>query len=133
MSNHLKSYKQYPPGTLLVTKSYGLFERFWYWLKRKRRPYNVICILPSFAHISMSKYEMWVHDFFVFVPKKPYNKKEQKLLKELVAGCETARDYLTAINVVRPNTVDETADLDQLKNNPYYTKYWLDEEPFSNV
>ena len=49
MGKYLRTYKQYPPGSLLVTKNYSLLKRFWYWIRRKRRPYNFLYILPTKA------------------------------------------------------------------------------------
>lgn len=133
MGKYLRTYKQYPPGTLLVTKNYGLLHRFWYWIRRKRRPYNFLYILPTKADITISKLDLLLNDYFLFIPKKLYNKKEQRQLEVLAGSCKTTEDYFAVINIVRPNTIDDNKDLDQLKDNPYYTKYWLDEEPFQNV
>lgn len=133
MGKYLRTYKQYPPGSLLVTKNYSLLKRFWYWLLRKRRPYNFLYILPTKADLTLSKFDLLFNDYFLFIPKKQYNKKEQKQLEILARSCKTTEDYFAVINIIRPNTVDDNKDLDQLKDNPYYTKYWLDEEPFQNV
>ena len=133
MGKYLRTYKQYPPGSLLVTKNYSLIERFWYWIRRKRRPYNFLYILPTKADITISKLDLLLNDYFLFIPKKPYNKKEQRQLEILASSCKTTEDYFAVINIIRPNTVDDNKDLDQLKDNLYYTKYWLDEEPFQNV
>lgn len=133
MGKYLRTYKQYPPGSLLVTKNYSLLKRFWYWIRRKRRPYNFLYILPTAADLTLSKIDLLLNDYFLFVPKKPYNKKEQKQLEILAGSCKTTEDYFAVINIIRPNTIDDSKDLDQLKDNPYYTKYWLDEEPFQNV
>lgn len=133
MGKYLRTYKQYPPGSLLVTKNYSLLKRFWYWIRRKRRPYNFLYILPTTADLTLSKIDLLFNDYFLFVPKKPYNKKEQKQLEILAGSCKTTEDYFAVINIIRPNTIDDSKNLDQLKDNPYYTKYWLDEEPFQNV
>lgn len=133
MGKYLRTYKQYPPGSLLVTKNYSLIKRFWYWIRRKRRPYNFLYILPTKADITISKLDLLLNDYFLFIPKKPYNKKEQRQLEILAGSCKTTEDYFAVINIIRPNTVDDNKDLDQLKDNLYYTKYWLDEEPFQNV
>lgn len=133
MGKYLRTYKQYPAGTLFVAKNYTLWQRFWYWVRRKRKPYNFLYVLPTVADITISKLDLWLNDHFLFIPKKPYNKKEQKTLSILAASSKTTDDYFKIINIIRPNTVIDNKDLDQLKDSPYYTKYWLDEEPFQNV
>lgn len=130
MGKYLKTYKRYPAGSLIITKKYSLWRRFVNFIKCKRREYNSIYILPIEAGLSLSKVELLINDYYIFIPKKPYTKKEIKQLQILIANCETTEDYMAALNIIRPGTLDTSKSLDQLKNNTEYIKIYLDSEPF---
>jgi len=106
MGKYLKTYKRYPAGTLVVSKKYNLWKRFVNWIKRKRREYNTLYVLPIESGIGLSKVELFINDYYLFIPLKPFNKREQKELRILVANCETVKDYMCAVNIIRPNTFD---------------------------
>ena len=96
-------------------------------------PLNYLYILPMTAGITVSKVDLLIKDFLLFIPKKTLNKREFNKLQTLVSNCKTADDYFTVINIIRPNTVDEEEGIDSLQNSRYYITKWLDEEPFQNV
>lgn len=133
MGKYLKTYKSYPAGTIIACRNYTLWQRFKYWLKRKKMPLNYLYILPMTAGITVSKVDLLLKDFLLFIPKKTLNKREFNKLQTLVSNCKTADDYFAVINIIRPNTVDEEEGIDSLQNSRYYTTKWLDEEPFQNV
>lgn len=133
MGKYLKTYKLYPAGTIIACRNYSLWQRFKYWLKRKKMPLNYLYILPITAGITISKVDLLLKDFLLFIPKKTLNKREFNKLQTLVSNCKTTDDYFAVINIIRPNTIGEEDDIDSLQNNKYYTTKWLDEEPFQNV
>lgn len=112
MGKYLKTYKRYPAGSLIITKKYSLWRRFVNFIKCKRREYNSIYILPIEAGLSLSKVELLINDYYIFIPKKPYTKKEIKQLQILIANCETTEDYMAALNIIRPGTLDTSKSLD---------------------
>lgn len=133
MGKYLKTYKLYPAGTIIACRNYSLWQRFKYWLKRKKMPLNYLYILPMTAGITISKVDLLLKDFLLFIPKKTLNKREFNKLQTLVSNCKTTDDYFAVINIIRPNTITEGDGIDSLQNNKYYITKWLDEEPFQNV
>ena len=133
MGKYLKSYKAYPAGTLVISKTYGFWKRLWYWLKKKRREYNTLYILPTSTGVGLSKVELLLNDYYLFVPLKPYTRTEIKKLNTILKSCSTEKDYLTAINAIRPNTVDVDGSIEQFRTNKYYKKIYLDTEPFQEI
>lgn len=132
MGKYLKSYKKYPAGSLIVVKKYNLWKRFLWLFKKGRRPYNSLFILTKESCIGLSKINKFKYDYHLFIPIKPYTKKEILLLKSLMKSCESIEDYLTAINIVRPDSVN-TENLDDIRNNINYKKIYLEQEPFQDV
>ncbi len=133
MGKYLKTYKRYPAGTLVISKKYSLWKRFLSWIKKNRRAYNTLYVLPVESGIGLSKIELFVNDYYLFIPLKPYNKREQKELRILLASCESIEDYMCAINIIRPGTFDMNQSLDQLKDTKLYKKIYLDFEPFQEI
>lgn len=131
MGKYLKSYKKYPAGSLIVSKRYSFWKRFVWTFKKGSRPYNHIFILDKDSNICISKWEKFKNDYHVFLLKKPYSHKELTKLKALLKSCKTNADYLVAINIIRPNTVDE--NLDNIRYNDNYNKLYLEEEPFQDI
>ena len=132
MGKYLKSYKKYPAGSLIVVKKYSLWKRFLWMFKKGRRPYNSLFILTKDSHIGLSKLDKFKYDYHLFLPIKPYTKKEIMLLKNLIKSCKDTKDYLTAINIVRPDSID-TENLDNIRNNTNYKKIYLEQEPFQDI
>lgn len=132
MGKYLKSYKKYPAGSLIVIKKYNLWKRFLWLFKKGRRPYNSLFILTKESCIGLSKINKFKYDYHLFIPVKPYTRKEILLLKSLMKSCESIEDYLTAINIVRPGSVN-TENLDDIRNNANYKKIYLEQEPFQDV
>lgn len=125
MSRYLKSYKKYPAGTLVVAKKYSIISRLWYAITCKRRPYNSIYILPKNTYIGITKFDKFKNDYHLFIPKQEYKSHEIKMLNKLIKSCSSTEDYLTLINKIRPNTVDET-NLDSLRTNDNYYKIYIE-------
>lgn len=132
MGRYLKSYKRYPAGSLIVSKRYSLFSRLKWIFKKGHKPYNHISILPKDSHIGLSKFDKLRYDYHIFIPKEPYKHTELVKLRNLLKSCSTTEDYLVAINIVRPGSVDVT-NLDNLRNNTLYRKIYLEQEPFQDV
>lgn len=132
MSKYLKSYKKYPAGSLVVSKRYGFWKRLWYVLIGKRKAYNHIYILPKDSYIGITKFNKFINDYHVFIPIKPYKKRELTMLRSLLDGCESVTDYLAALDTVRKGSVD-LDNLDNLRNNVNYHKVYLEQEPFQDV
>lgn len=133
MGKYLKSYKSYPAGTLVVTKKYSLWQRLKHWILKKRRVYNNLYVLPVKSGIALSKVELLINDYHLFIPIKPYTIKEMKKMDGIYPSCKTEKDFLTMLNIIRPGTVDVDKDLDQFRNNPFYKKIYLDYEPFQEI
>ncbi len=133
MDKFLKSYTTYPPGTIIVSKQYSLLQRLKYFLLRKRRQYNKIKILKDYSQIRISKWELLKDDYYLFLPRTPYNKKELVKLHTLLKSCQSTEDYLTALNIIRHGTVDVDKPLEQLKMNNGYKMVLLYQEPFQSI
>ena len=63
----------------------------------------------------------------IFEPIRPYSKTEAKKLDVIIehetqkgANALFVEDLLTAINLIRPNTVDVNGDMNQFYNHKYY-------------
>lgn len=132
MGKYLKSYKQYPAGTIVVIKKYSLWKRFVKWITKKRREYNTIFILPKKSGLGVSKVDLLINDYYLFIPYIPYNTKEIRKLQTLINSCSSIEDYLVTINAIRPDTVN-TECLDDLKYNSNFRKIYLDNEPFFEI
>lgn len=132
MGKYLKSYIQYPAGTIIAVKKYSLWRRFINWLNKKRREYNGVFILSKRAGVGISKVDLMINDYCLFIPKVPLNDDEIKKLQVLLNSCSSIEDYLTSINIVRPNIVD-VSNLDNLKYNSNFVKKYLDNEPFFEI
>lgn len=110
------------PGTILCWKSYNIFTRLWNKLTGKSMKYNRFSVvaepvyLLSFEDYTCAAYE----------PVRAYNAKELTKLKDMIAptGSTTAfKDIQMMVNVIRPNTFDNVATMDECK---YYKKQDLD-------
>lgn len=132
MGRYLRSYKKYPAGSLIVVKKYSLWKRFLWLFKKERKPYNSLFLLTKESCIGITKMNKFKYDYHLFIPIKPYTRKEIVLLRSLIKSCESIEDYLTAINIVRPDSVDAT-NLDNLRNNTNYKKVYLEQEPFQDI
>ena len=133
MNNLLKSRKTYPAGTLILVKKYSLWNRFKHWICKKQRLYNGIKAIGSSRQLVVRNYDLIVNDYFLYIPKKRYTKKEEEKFHKLIHECETVNDYLTLVNIIRPDTVVVNGNLDQFKSNKYYTEVFLDGEKFDEV
>lgn len=133
MSKYLKSYKTYPAGTIIVAKKYSLWKRFTHWLLKKRRNYNFMVLMPSESKLLLSKLDLLLNDYTLYIPKKAYTKREKTKLEVLLNSSLTKEDALVAINAIRHNTVNSNEPLEQFKDNNNYTKVYLDDEPFQDL
>lgn len=132
MGKYLKSYKKYPAGSLLVSKKYSIWKRLWYAVTGKRKPYNDIFVLPKETYIGITKFEKFINDYHIFIPISNYRHSEITKLKKLLKSCKNVKDYLVAINEIRPGTID-IDNLDNLRSNNNYYKIYIEQEPFQDV
>ena len=125
----LKTFKTYPAGTIVVGKCYSLWERFVNWIKHNQRLYNRMHILSEDSNIVVGKWNIIKNDYYLFIPIKPYTKEEMERLKTINKSCLTTDDYVAAVNIIRPGTIDISKTLEQLDYNKDYKRIFLDEEP----
>ena len=116
-----------PAGSVVLVKSYNLWERFKAWWKKKDLPYNDGWIDPLGGAQFLYKNTFWTkHDVFTFTPKKQYSKKEMVKLFEIVLPAILTNDNpvegLLTINLVRPETVKGKTLEELFDNNKYYVK-----------
>ena len=86
------------PGTILCWKEYNIFTKLWNKLKKRDLPYNKFEIIPT------------------------------SILQSIYGNCIEDRnwdDVKTIINIIRPNTFDNSSTLEECK---YYKKIDLNEE-----
>lgn len=129
------------PGSIIINKKYNWFKRLWAKLFKKVLPYNDFIIFggPCDLVNTFSKKT----EAFLIEPKKDYNKKEIKILlnvldfKDDIAvspkSSVSVQDLFTAINAIRVNTFPEnTKDLQAFLNSKYYNiKPLADEKNWS--
>lgn len=132
MGKYLKSYKKYPGGSLIVIKKYNMLQRLFWLFRKGRKPYNSLIVLDKPMHVGISKWNKFIYDYHIFVPKNPYRQHELKALQRLSKSCDSIKDYLIAINAIRPGTID-TDCLDAIRNNQNYKKIYLEMEPFQDI
>lgn len=111
-----------PAGSVVLYKKYSLWDRMWAKIRGKQLPYNGILVDP-FGNSSFMFVRGWFYkyDIDVFIPKKPYSKKEST---KLLSSMKTLIDdeVVFAINAVRPNTLVEGSLGEMFENNKYYNK-----------
>jgi hypothetical protein len=112
------------PGTILCWKEYNIFTKLWNKLKKRDLPYNKFEIIPtSIELLTIDKY-----NFVAYAPIRKYSKQEIHKLQSVYNNCipnSYWEDVKTIINIVRPNTFDNSSTLEECK---YYKKIDLNEE-----
>lgn len=112
------------PGTILCWKEYNIFTRLWNKLKKRDLPYNKFEIIPtSIELLTIDRY-----NFVAYTPIRKYNKQEIYKLQSIYGNCIEDRnwdDVKIIINIIRPNTFDNSSTLEECK---YYKKIDLNEE-----
>lgn len=117
------------PGAIILWKEHNKLQKFWAKLRKKELEYNRCCIIPR----RMDFISLWgsTDNFRVLEPKKQYSSVEKEMLnKELDHGINhiSIEDYLSIINIVRPNTLDlSTFTLESLFTNKYYKEVYAEE------
>lgn len=112
------------PGTILCWKEYNIFTKLWNKLKKRDLPYNKFEIIPtSIELLTIDKY-----NFVAYAPIRKYSKQEIHKLQSVYVNCVNDRnweDIKAIINIVRPNTFNDSSTLEECK---YYKKIDLNEE-----
>lgn len=112
------------PGTILCWKEYNIFTKLWNKLKKRDLPYNKFEIIPtSIELLTIDKY-----NFVAYAPIRKYSKQEIHKLQSVYNNCipnSYWEDVKTIINIVRPNTFNDSSTLEECK---YYKKIDLNEE-----
>nr|DAR70428.1 MAG TPA: hypothetical protein [Caudoviricetes sp.] len=112
------------PGTILCWKEYNIFTKLWNKLKKRDLPYNKFEIIPtSIELLTIDKY-----NFVAYAPIRKYSKQEIHKLQSVYDNCVNDRnweDIKAIINIVRPNTFNDSSTLEECK---YYKKIDLNEE-----
>lgn len=112
------------PGTILCWKEYNIFTKLWNKLKKRDLPYNKFEIIPtSIELLTIDRY-----NFVAYAPIRKYSKQEIHKLQSVYNNCipnSYWEDVKTIINIVRPNTFDNSSTLEECK---YYKKIDLNEE-----
>lgn len=112
------------PGTILRWKEYNIFTKLWNKLKKRDLPYNKFEIIPtSIELLTIDKY-----NFVAYAPIRKYSKQEIHKLQSVYDNCVNDRnweDIKAIINIVRPNTFNDSSTLEECK---YYKKIDLNEE-----
>lgn len=134
-------YMSIKPGSVLLQRDYNWIVRLWYKIRKKNLKYNKFIIFTDDCDLVSIQGER--KDAVVAEPKKAYSKKELKRLNTIVDSSKeegdwlssnkaTVADLFTAINCVRPDTFENTKDLDAFLDNKYYTiKDLADEQNWS--
>lgn len=112
------------PGTILCWKEYNIFTKLWNKLKKRDLPYNKFEIIPtSIELLTIDKY-----NFVAYAPIRKYSKQEIHKLQSVYDNYVNDRnweDIKAIINIVRPNTFNDSSTLEKCK---YYKKIDLNEE-----
>lgn len=112
------------PGTILCWKEYNIFTKLWNKLKKRDLPYNKFEIIPtSIELLTIDRY-----NFVAYAPIRKYSKQEIHKLQSVYNNCipnSYWEDVKTIINIVRPNTFNDSSTLEECK---YYKKIDLNEE-----
>jgi hypothetical protein len=112
------------PGTILCWKEYNIFTKLWNKLKKRDLPYNKFEIIPtSIELLTIDKY-----NFVAYAPIRKYSKQEIHKLQSVYDNYVNDRnweDIKAIINIVRPNTFNDSSTLEECK---YYKKIDLNEE-----
>lgn len=112
------------PGTILCWKEYNIFTKLWNKLKKRDLPYNKFEIIPtSIELLTIDRY-----NFVAYAPIRKYSKQEIHKLQSVYNNCipnSYWEDVKTIINIIRPNTFDNSSTLEECK---YYKKIDLNEE-----
>lgn len=134
-------YMSIKQGSILLQRDYNWIVRLWYKIRKKNLKYNKFIIFTADCDLVSIQGER--KDAIVAEPKKAYSKKELKRLNTIVDSSKeegdwlssnkaTVADLFTAINCVRPDTFENTKDLDAFLDNKYYTiKDLADEQNWS--
>lgn len=121
------TFNNLPAGSVVLAKSYNLWERLYAWVKRENLPYNDGWIDPFGRCGFCYKNTLWRrHEVFTFTPKKQYNRKEMLKLFEIVLPAIMTNNNpvegLLTINLVRPETLKGKTLEELFDNNKYYIK-----------
>ena len=112
------------PGTILCWKEYNIFTKLWNKLKKRDLPYNKFEIIPtSIELLTIDRY-----NFVAYAPIRKYSKQVIHKLQSVYDNCVNDRnweDIKAIINIVRPNTFNDSSTLEECK---YYKKIDLNEE-----
>ena len=110
------------PGTILCWKEYNIFTKLWNKLKKRDLPYNKFEIIPtSIELLTIDRY-----NFVAYAPIRKYSKQEiHKLQSVYDINDRNWEDFKAIINIVRPNTFNDSSTLEECK---YYKKIDLNEE-----
>lgn len=134
-------YMTIKPGSILLQKDYNWIVKLWYKIRNKRLKYNRFTIFTDDCNLINIHGEL--KEAIVAEPKKSYSKRELKRLNTIIDSSEEEGDWLssnkatiadlfTAINCVRPDTFEDTKDLDVFLYNKYYSiKDLTDEKNWS--
>lgn len=131
----IKTVKYKAGSILLWKKNCSLLKRLWYWIIRKKRPYDRFSILVENGdYLKLADAKV---DEYLLEPKKTYSKEEIKKLNTLCNSVQTVEDLITTINTIRPNTVvegkiDSPDQLIQSLNKYYKIRHLLDEKEYSD-
>lgn len=127
---------KYKAGSILLWKRQcPLLKRLWYWILRKKRPYDKFSVLVENGdYLKLASAKV---DEYILEPKKTYSKEEIKKLNTLHDSIQTVEDLITAINAIRPNTVvegniDSPDKLIQGLNKYYKVRHLLDEQEYTD-
>lgn len=115
-SNSLKA------GSIIGWKEYSKLRRFWGKITGKDLPFNKWSVLPTDVELIT----LAGIDVIVYSPIRKYSRQELNKL-DSIGGCDVndLETLTIIINIVRPNTFVDNADLSKCK---YYKKINLDEE-----
>lgn len=126
---------KYKAGSILLWKEYSLLRKVWYWLLRKKLPYNNFTVMSEngdYLKLAGSKVNEYLLE-----PKKIYSKDEVRKLDTFIGSMDTVRDLVTVINKIRPNTIVDTDnievnDLFDKLSKYYKVRHLLDEKEYSD-
>lgn len=131
-------YMTIKPGSILLQKDYSWLTRIWYKLIGKKLKFNAFTIFTNDCDLVNVHGER--SESIVVEPKKAYSKKELKRLNTIINDSKkedgdwlssnkaTILDLFTAINCVRPDTIEDSKELDALLSNKYYITKKLSDE-----
>lgn len=115
-------FKTIKPGTLIVSKSYNIFKRLWYRMRKKELPYNCITLFTNTTSIFDTYSEKSTE--ILMELKKAYTKEELSLLTSLVEeyikehditavdfkGIKDMNELMKILNTIRPFSIQLALD-----------------------